>query len=298
MRDKNRTKPGIIRDSDNISDPTDDSYIQLMDKIEELANITGLRRVEFYQKIPRATQREIDGKAEEVDVFKHDGEVAMTGTITLENGETIDNKVDGIINITGSVKIGDGGVTNYFEVKADGEINLYGAARVIKTVEFAGASFEKGVSAPDSAVVGNYLVWEYSINDDSVLSFELPHEWAVGTDLTVYLDWSVDRKYSDESAEVQWNIYWSATPKDDTEALTGAGTKLDPGDQNIPSTENFLIRTEMGVISGASLSQDDEMGIKIVRVALDDGSNPGVAKVPYIIHAHITYISNKLGIAT
>ena len=131
----------------------------------------------------------------------------------------------------------------------------------------AGATFEFGATAPTAVAVGNYLGWEYDIGDDSNLTFELPHDWASGTDLTVKIDWAINRAYATENAEVQWHVIWSAHPHDASEAVNGAGTTIDGGDQNIPATAYFLTRTTVGTISGGSLAVEDEMGLKITRVS-------------------------------
>ena len=158
-----------------------------------------------------------------------------------------------------------------------------------KIINFAGATFGLGASPPTGGSVGNYAVWTYTIGDDSEITFDLPQDWSTGADLTVKVDWGIDRDEATENAKVQWNAIWSAIPHDGSEVLTGAGTTIDPGDVSIPTNANTLARTTLGTISGAALSAGDEMGITITRVALDAGANPGASKHPYIMHLHIEY---------
>ncbi len=212
-----------------------------------------------------------------------------SGTLTLTEAMRIDLHQNIIMGK-------DGGATNYANFADDGELTLYGTARVEKAIDMAGATFEKGGTAPTAIVVGNYLAWEYTKNDDSVITFELPHDWASGTDLTIKVDWAVDDDFADVSGEVQWNVSWTATPHDASETLTHASTTLDPGDINIPANANTLTRTTMGTIAGASLAVEDEIGLKIERVALDGGNDP--QKDPYITHIYVSYIADKLGEAT
>lgn len=202
-----------------------------------------------------------------------------TADIRLQNSETIKNTTDGEIEISGQLILGTG-------------------ATVVKTIDLAGATFEFGATAPTGGAVGNYQTWAYGIGDDSVTTFELPHDWAVGTDLTVSVDWGINRDEVTENAEVQWNAIWSAVPHDASEVLTGAGTTIDPGDQSIPTNANTLTRTALGTIAGASLAAEDEIGIKLTRVALDGGANPGGGVEPYITHLYIEYVADKLGEAT
>ena len=198
-------------------------------------------------------------------------------------------------NADGSLNHGDGGTTNYLKIAADGTVTLLGTARVTKHIRFAGATFGFGGTAPDAVPVGNFSAWEYDIGDDSEIAFDLPDDWAIGTDITIKVDWGINRDFVTESAEVQWNATWSAVPHDASEVLTGAGTTVDPGDLNIPANANTLTRTTLGTISGASLADGDEIGIKFERVALDGGSDPGGAVDPYITHLHIEYTADKLG---
>jgi len=202
------------------------------------------------------------------------------------------------LDVNGTTRLGDSD-TNYAAFAADGELTLAGTARVKKTIDLAGATFEIGATAPAAVVVGTYLAWEYDIGDDSVLTFELPHDWATGTDLTIKVDWGVNRAEATENADVQWNVAWSACPHDASESLaapTHSGA-LDPGDISIPTTANHLTRTTMGNISGASLSAEDEIGLQISRVAVA-GNDPGAGVDPYITHLYIEYIADKLGEAT
>jgi hypothetical protein len=199
-------------------------------------------------------------------------------------------------SFAGFTKIGD--ATNYMSVAADGEITLAGTARVKKMIDMAGGTLEFGSTAPAAVSFGIYLAWSYDIGDDSALVFELPHDWASGTDLEVYVDWVINRDYATENGEVQWNVTWNAVPHDASEVITGAGTTLDPGDQNIPANANTLTRTTMGTIAGASLSAEDEIALYITRVAIDDGNDPGGAVDPAITHILVEYTADKLGEAT
>jgi len=249
---------------------------------------------DFSVYIGRNTRASADGADNEIVIGYN---AIGKGTNTAIIGGSANTNV----YLTGGAVIGsDGGATNYAQFAADGELTLAGTARVKKTIDMAGATFEIGATAPSSNVVGTYLTWSYDIDDDSVMTFELPHDWAVGTDLTIKVDWGINRAYGTESAEVQWNLAWSACPHDASESLaapTHSGV-LDPGDQNIPATANFLTRTTMGNISGASLSVEDEIGLQISRVDIDDGADPGAAVDPYITHLYIEYIADKLGEAT
>ena len=203
----------------------------------------------------------------------------------------------GAVRAIGTLSAGDGESTNYAKFAADGELTLYGTARVTKRIVMAAADYGHGAVPPDSTVVGKYHVWSYDLNDDSVMSFELPPDWATGTDITISVDWAIDEAYAVDK-EIRWEVTWAATPHDGSEALdapTHTGT-LDPGDKDIPSVAKTLDRTLMGSIPNASLAVGDDIGITLKRIAIGAGDNPTAD--PFVIHLTIEYIADKLGEAT
>ncbi len=234
------------------------------------------------------------------------GNVVVTGGAAasdLANSDGGDVLVGGGANgssgADGAVKIGDGATeTNFVQVATDGTMTFEGTARKTKHIIITNADLGKGASGASEAIVDNYTAWEFGINDDAVVSWELPADWATGTDITIFLHWQINEAYALNNGEVQWQVDWSACPHDETEALdapTHSGT-LDGGDQNIPATTRYLTHTEVGTISGASLSDEDALGFTITRITPDTGA-PGVnpAAEPGVIHFEIHYVCDRIG---
>ena len=205
----------------------------------------------------------------------------------------------GRLRITNDGNVGIGGITNYATFAADGELTLAGTARVTAQIPIDNANLGKGNTAPAQIIIGDYNSWEYDINDDTVFTFHLPHDWATGTDVTISIDWFIDQAYVTNSGEVKWQIVWAATPHDESEPLDGPTHMgfTDTGDINIPATAK-TIREDGLTIAGASLSAEDQIGITISRIALTDGNNPSGNVDPAIVDIHIQYIADKLGEAT
>ncbi len=193
---------------------------------------------------------------------------------------------------SGDTKIGDGGATNYTQIAADGEITLFGTARVKKQIPIANANLGKGGTKPNEVIIGNYNAWEYGINDDSVFTFHIPHDWAAGTDIIINVDWYIDEPAGDE---IKWQITYSATPHNSTEAIDSAGTSIDTGDIVIPTTPKFLTQNAL-TIPAAALAVEDQVGVTLKRIAITDGTNP--ASEPGVVDVHIEYTSDKMGEAT
>jgi hypothetical protein len=146
----------------------------------------------------------------------------------------------------------------------------------------------RGAAAPDAAILGNYFGYAYKLNDDGFFSFEAPADWDGASDFLVSLHWTINEAYALQSAEVRWQIQWSATPEDGGEALdapTHGGT-LNSGDVNIPATAKHLVETQIA-IPHASLALHDVVGVQLKRVALGDGTDP-TAK-PTVIAVEIEY---------
>lgn len=200
----------------------------------------------------------------------------------------------------GGLRIGDssgGAPTEYAMFAADGELTLHGNARVTKELRVEAGMLSAGASAAAATLLGDYSGWSFTINDDMVGSFTLPHDWDSSTDLSIKIYWYINEAYASASAEVQWQIEWSATPSDDSETIDSpshSGT-IDFGDQNIPATAKNLTKTGSGAVAAASLSAGDLIGLTIKRITLDAGTNPGAE--PVLIHVSVEYTSSKLGTA-
>ena len=199
-----------------------------------------------------------------------------------------------IVEEDGTVKIGDSVGGNSTIIKPDGEVNLEGTARVTRGISINNANLGKGSTAPSQVIIGNYNSWEFSINDDSVFTFHLPNNWAVGTDVILEICWYIDEAGGDE---IKWRVDWSATPHNSTEVIdapTDSGNS-DTGDIVIPATVKYLTTNDL-IIPGANLSVEDQLGIKLSRISITDGVNP--TNKPAVIDIHIQYTLDKLGEAT
>lgn len=161
-----------------------------------------------------------------------------------------------------------------------------------KHIDIQNADLGKGATAPSQVIIGNNSGWEYSINDDSHMTFLLPHDWEDGTDLIINVCWAIDEAFVTNSGEVRWEAQWSATAIG--EDVSVAGTTDNSGDINIPTLAYDFIESIVETIPGASLSAGDIIGMDIRRVAIDGGTpNPGTD--PAILAVHIEYTSNILG---
>lgn len=185
------------------------------------------------------------------------------------------------------------GDTNYTNFGDDGTQTMAGTARVTKDIDIPLTGFGKGVAAPATVYLGNYIGYEYSIDDTAYYSTEVPYDWDTTSDLLVEIHWYINEAYATApNGEVRWNMLYTATKEDSSEAVDAGTTTVDGGDENIPATAKYLVHTEL-TIPAAALQAHDVIGLQIKRVALAGGNNP-TAK-PTLVGALIEYTSNKLG---
>jgi len=190
----------------------------------------------------------------------------------------------------GSVRIG--GEANYTEITAAGVVILHGTARVTKDIDLALAGFGKGAAAPDTVYLGNYMGYEFKINDIAYYCFEVPYDWDESADLDIELHWYINEAYALQSGEVRWNIFYTACKEDGSEAVDGATATLDSGDINIHATAKRLVQTKLS-IPAANLAHDDVVGLQIKRVALAGGTDP--TAVPTLVGGLLEYIAHTVG---
>jgi len=192
--------------------------------------------------------------------------------------------------------IGDYDGGNYFKIAGDtGELSLAGNARVKIPIKiFTSAELQRGLTPPSSGALGNFAFEQYTIDDDSILNLAVFNRRESGTDIEVIIRWAVDETYAYNSAEVQWQIKWSAIPDDGSIAIdnpTYSGT-VESGDVNIPTIAKSKKETIIK-IPGTNISNTDGIGFTLKRIALDGGNNP--VEEPGITLIAIVITSNKLG---
>jgi hypothetical protein len=143
--------------------------------------------------------------------------------------------------------------------------------------------------------MGNYGGYSYDINDTSQWSVRLPVDYKAGTAITVHVRWTIDEIYGTISGKVRWRTNWSAVAADQTEQLDTppASGILDTGDINIPTIKKTLTDTTTGTIAGGNLTPGDEIGIYLIRLALNDGNNPFAD--PIVTTVVLEYTSSAKG---
>ena len=193
------------------------------------------------------------------------------------------------LSVDGASYLGDGGGTNYTEIKDDGEINLHGTARVKKRLQINVGSI-KGAGANPASYVDYGLngafefskVIDESIAEASAVPFDIDRSVAptftIGwssPETTGTCVWQLEVLYREEDED------WSSTTPQSTIEVEASPSNTTDGLAFTSFTLPTLSSTDAGMIfrlSRLGSDADDDM---------DD--------VAYVFGGAIDYTANKLG---
>ena len=211
-------------------------------------------------------------------------------------GYTFDNDVE----VDGSLIAGDGGTTNYAEIKDDGEINLHGTARVIKKIDIALTKMKKGVGNPpaDGLINGfTTLDFDDSTEEEVFFKIQTPDDYDGTTDMEIHIQYAVDTAPA-TAKNVRWGVEWKAISEGDTfDFTTGTGTIEEDCAVTTGTPANDLIRLDCNLSGGANtIDSKDLLMIRFYRDSTH--ANDTFIGDARMVEAHVHYKANKLGEAT
>jgi len=224
--------------------------------------------------------------------------VDVTGTPAMDWLETAD-----IFSLNKGIAIGDGGITNYANFAADGELTLAGTARVINTIWVDAGGIKAPGAKPATAVAHGVLetpAWSFGdealeANEETVsFSIRIPNRMDRAVAPTIGLGWSADGANAGV-CEWQLEYLWTAQGEDTgaaaQETLYATGTA--------PATADGLVYTE---ITGIDVPGSTDACIHCRLKRLSSASAGGSADTIAIdVHLHgvcFNWTSDKLGTAT
>jgi len=199
------------------------------------------------------------------------------------------------MDAAGNTFIGDNGITDYSKIAADGEITLFGTARVEQFVESLNITGRGGSAPTERTTEVPYLSWTFNIGNDSHQSFEAPYQMDYTDTVTVKVHWYTSVDQTDD--EVAFAAVWNAIPEAGGEVINGGGTTITSADTNCP-TQWHIIETTIGTIAANAIAQDDMIGLHLERVALvGAGTDPTISTI-HVLSIEFEYYMNRLGEAT
>ena len=221
------------------------------------------------------------------------------GTQANDFIEFYHNQVDGIITVgNGSLKIGDGGTTDYTEIKATGEINLHGAARVTNSL-WIGA---EGVRAPPTTKPATYVehgisgAWEFSdATDDTILAtMKLPNRMDRTVAPSITFGWSS----TTTGGDCEWQIEYLWRSADEATDAAADDTLLSSTDADASTSSavaNGLTLSTFPLVAPSATDVCIHLRIKRRADLAADTINGDTVELFGIC---LNFTTNKLGTAT
>lgn len=211
---------------------------------------------------------------------------------------TLDGSVAGVITgignlyLTGACKFGDGGTTNYTEIKADGEINMHGTARVIRHLRIGAGSLKLGSSSPTAGLTGIFPHLSFSNVTEQEGHYQVlvPSRWDDTTDIEICFTWLYIGAQDDGT--VKWGLeYNSKQAGEDPTAGSVTISSASAGNHTTGEMVRTCIATK---ILASNLSHEDTFGMRIFRDAANDTLGTGAK----LLSIHFEFKMSKLGKAT
>jgi len=193
-----------------------------------------------------------------------------------------------------TVKAGDGGTTNYTEIKSDGEINLHGTARVKKSLwlpfEVLKAPGTKPADYIDHGISG---AWSFSDGTDDTIVFlaEVPQDMDRSVAPTLKIGWSTNTTATDETVVWQLEYLWMASGEDTTAAAQETLTV----NSNAIAQANGLIVAE---ITGIDVPDATDICVHCRLKRLGADGSDDLTDTAELHGVCFNYTSNKLGVAS
>lgn len=209
----------------------------------------------------------------------------------------IGNKLIVVENSTpnlGATTIGDGGVTHYLAIAADGEIVLHGTARVTRHIYISPAILKlPAANYPSTGLVGLFPTLDYdagATDESAYTEVEVPFRWDSSTDIEVEIAWTYEG--SQDDGFVVWGIEYKGVKAG--EAVTGAGTSITQKSAGTHTTGQMVRTTFSTKVLHGNIEADDDLGVRVYRHS-SDGANDTLAVDAKLINVHLHMIMNKLG---
>lgn len=220
--------------------------------------------------------------------------VADTGTIRLGDGEDFSLRSDGTNNhcaITGTLTIGDGGITNYTQFAANtGKLSFIGTARVTKKDFIHAGEFASHTGSPALTQVGTGIAYGWALDpasDESIYAYwQIPEDWDSSTAMTAKIKWCANATANDAVFDL------ATLPLVESESVNAAGN-VDSVTDTTDGTAWDLNITAAMTIAAAELAAGDMVVMRVNRDADNVADTLTVDAI--ILGVEITYTSNALG---
>ena len=208
-----------------------------------------------------------------------------------------------VFTLNKGLAVGDGGTTNYANFAGDGELTLFGTARVLNSVDVEPAlATRPAANPPDEGTEDSFLTHDFNAAaDESVFfHFEIPHDYASAGTIHIHFDFFVDTAPGDAKSVVWGTEYKKQEVGDNFDF--GAGTTTGYTEESIttgtPANDKKLHRSGPVALTTTGFEPGHFLLLRFFRDANGTGGTDDYAADARIIDYHIEYLADKLGEAT
>ena len=190
------------------------------------------------------------------------------------------------------LKVGDGGTTNYTEIKADGEINLHGTARVTQDLWLNVTALKAPGTKPATLVdYGMGDAWEFTDGvDDTVVSrIKLPEDMDMSAGVNILIGWNTP---TSNAGNCKWDVEYLFRQED--EAMDAAADATLTATVAASATAKGLLVSSIGT-TVVPHADDICMTIRVKRRA--DEAADTLGEDNHLFGVCFLYTSNKIGTA-
>lgn len=236
-----------------------------------------------------------------IEFFPENGIVRFVQDVQFASGAIYKIDSTGKLFSAGAA-IGDGGVTNYANIAADGEITLFGTARIIRTADIDITLPRRPTANPPAQ--GNEdgfdtLDFDDTTDESIFAEMHLHHDYAAAGLVHVHIEFFVDTAPAGAS-NVVWGVEYKQVSHGDNFDF-GAGTSTVTVTEAIttgtPANDKKIHESAALALTTAGFAPDDTIFMRIYRDA-DNGADTFTGDARIIGKIHIEYLSDRLGEAT
>jgi len=187
-----------------------------------------------------------------------------------------------------------GGDANYSLFNEDGFLALYGDARVNHHIIISPADVKlPAANMPGETLEGVHATLDFDKTTEQSVYYtiNIPHFWAVGTDVEVAICWLHDTNAANANIFVRWGIEYHAVSTGGV--VAGATTTITQDSAGHNTDQGLLIHTMFTTkILGANLEDHIHrpLGIRIYRDVADDLNEDA-----RLLLLHLEFLQDKLG---
>ncbi len=203
------------------------------------------------------------------------------------------------------LNVGDGGTTNYTEIKDNGTVRLHGEAETWEDIRIVPGAFEFAGNADPSLQSWQpggegitFKIYKFKIADEVFFSVQLPHNYKEGSVLEAHVHWTpADRGNEENGNDVSWRIGYTWANKEDafSSALTATltpDTCAGIDDQHEKTLSTALLGATGKTISSMLVCKLWRSSVNDTWVGTTNAQSPGLLEVDF--HYQIDSLGSNL----